>query len=48
MAQGKMKIKTQLPDSAKAKQGKNKKGPAIQRRGSEFIYLILIIYSTFS
>ncbi|XP_057322319.1 uncharacterized protein LOC130665761 [Microplitis mediator] len=34
MAQGKMKIKTKLPDSAKAKQGKNKKGPAIQRRGN--------------
>lgn len=35
MAQGKMKVKTKLPDNAKAKQGKNKKGPAVQRRGSK-------------
>lgn len=30
-----MKVKTKLPDNAKAKQGKNKKGPAVQRRGSK-------------
>ncbi|CAD6206865.1 GSCOCG00010110001-RA-CDS [Cotesia congregata] len=34
MAQGKMKVKTKLPDNAKAKQAKNKKGPAVQRRGN--------------
>ncbi|KAH0561725.1 uncharacterized protein LOC123264967 [Cotesia glomerata] len=33
MAQGKMKVKTKLPDNAKAKQG-NKKKPAVQRRGN--------------
>ncbi|KAK2586760.1 hypothetical protein KPH14_011789 [Odynerus spinipes] len=34
MAQGKLKVKTKLPPSAKTKSGKQKKGPAIQRRGN--------------
>jgi len=34
MAQGKLKVKTKLPVSAKAKASKGKKGPAIQRRGN--------------
>lgn len=34
MAQGKLKVKTQLPSSAKGKSNKPKKGPAIQRRGN--------------
>ncbi|KAK0178644.1 hypothetical protein PV327_007519 [Microctonus hyperodae] len=34
MAQGKLKVKSKLPSATKAKQGKNKKGPAIQRRGN--------------
>jgi len=34
MAQGKLKVKAKLPQSSKPKQGKNKKGPAIQRRGN--------------
>lgn len=35
MAQGKLKVKTKLPATTKKKANKNKKGPAIQRRGSE-------------
>ena len=37
MAQGKLKVKAKRPQPVKAKQGNktNKKGPAIQRRGSE-------------
>jgi len=34
MAQGKLKVKTKLPSSVKAKANKAKKGPAIQRRGN--------------
>lgn len=35
MPQGKLKIKTKLPEKVKAKANKGKKGPAIQRRGSK-------------
>lgn len=34
MAQGKLKVKTKLPASTKAKANKGKKGPAVQRRGN--------------
>ncbi|XP_014474063.1 PREDICTED: uncharacterized protein LOC106744117 [Dinoponera quadriceps] len=34
MAQGKLKVKTKLPEKVKAKAKKGKKGPAIQRRGN--------------
>lgn len=37
MAQGKLKVKTKLPEKVKAKVNKGKKGPAIQRRGSKGI-----------
>lgn len=45
MAQGKLKVKTKLPPSAKKKANKQKKGPAIQRRGSKFRIVKLPIYS---
>lgn len=35
MAQGKLKVKTKLPEKVKVKANKHKKGPAIQRRGSK-------------
>ncbi|XP_025993727.1 uncharacterized protein LOC105201085 isoform X1 [Solenopsis invicta] len=34
MPQGKLKVKTKLPASAKAKANKGKKGSAIQKRGN--------------
>ncbi|XP_047349023.1 uncharacterized protein LOC124948842 [Vespa velutina] len=34
MPQGKLKVKTKLPPSAKTKANKQKKGPTIQRRGN--------------
>ncbi|XP_032686396.1 uncharacterized protein LOC116851250 [Odontomachus brunneus] len=34
MPQGKLKVKTKLPEKIKAKVNKSKKGPAIQRRGN--------------
>lgn len=45
MPQGKLKVKTKLPSSAKRKANKQKKGPAIQRRGSKFRIIKLLIYS---
>lgn len=36
MAQGKLKVKAKLPKSVKKSQQNRPKGPAIQRRGSEF------------
>jgi len=35
MAQGKLKVKTKLPASVKAKANKHKKGPAAQKRASK-------------
>ncbi|XP_014615242.1 PREDICTED: uncharacterized protein LOC106793110 [Polistes canadensis] len=34
MPQGKLKVKTKLPPAVKTKTNKQKKGPAIQRRGN--------------
>lgn len=35
MPQGKLKVKTKLPQLAKAKANKSKKGPAVHKRGSK-------------
>lgn len=35
MPQGKLKVKTKLPEKVKAKAKKNKKGPSAQKRGSK-------------